>query len=134
MDNIRDLKDADLIKTIALPVNAVTVVTASIDLGGAGVALEEVDTVLSTTAATGVDTKVITGVIQDSADNSSFAAISGLGSLTVTATSTGAGGYPASSARFVLPRTTRRYVRAAFTGTALGGTASDGTGELSIRK
>lgn len=106
----RNLRDDDFTKTKALPAANANASTDALDLGQAKVqSLEEVEFEISVPAtASLVNTKVITFVVQDSADNSSFAAVDPAISTTVTG---GASGGAAKAVRFRLPSQTRRYVR-----------------------
>lgn len=134
MQNQRDLKDAELTKSTTLP-NADTAATntAGIDLGNTapGSAIQQqCELVVKTTAGTGVDTKTIAVSLEDSADNVTFAAITGLGTRTITSVGTV---YPASEFRWAPPAHIRRYVRAHAVGVTGGGNATDATMELSAR-
>lgn len=108
----RAIKDA-LLKTVkALPAAAASASQTAIDLGAVtpDVSLQNVEALLSVPATPSlVDTKTITYTFEDSADNSSFAAIAEL----ATKVSTGAGGTGAAavSHRVKLPPATRRYLR-----------------------
>jgi hypothetical protein len=107
----RALNDAELIKSKALPAAAASASTNSIDLGQ----LTQEETyfeVLLTVPATPalVDTKTITFTFEDSANDSSFAAITGLSTLVTTGA--GGAGAAATSRRVRLPATARRYIRA----------------------
>lgn len=104
------LNDARLIKTTALPAANATANGASIDLETtiADNALFEASLSVPATPAL-ADTKLITFTLQDSADNSTFAAIAGLSTLVVTGTASGG---PATERIVRLPPTTRRYIRA----------------------
>lgn len=128
------VRDADLVKSIALPNAAATVVTAGVDVGAGNATIDpvgsEAEVNLVTTLATGVDTKIITCKLQDSADNVTFADIAGLGTRTITAASSA---YAASTFKFRLPPHTRRYVRGSATGESGGGNASDGTLSLVVK-
>jgi hypothetical protein len=109
----RAFKDLQLIKTSALPAAAANNSTAAIDLqqAAAGVNLDKVDVEVAVPATPSlVDAKIITLTIQDSANGTDFAAVTGLATLVVT----GAGGVGAAAAtRTVkLPTGTRRYIRA----------------------
>jgi hypothetical protein len=109
----RAFKDLQLIKSSALPAAAANNSTAAIDLqqAAAGVNLDKVDVEVAVPATPSlVDAKVITFTIQDSANGTDFAAVTGLATLVVT----GAGGVGAAAAtRTVkLPTGTRRYIRA----------------------
>lgn len=125
--NERGLKDALLTVNTALPNAGNTVNTNGIDLGSATPypVTESFTAKVSTSAATGANNKNITVSIQDSADNTTFANVAGLGTLVVT--DDNGGGYSADSLEVQLPPGTRRYLRASATGEANGGNAADGT-------
>lgn len=131
-DNSRGFKDATLSATTALPNAANTVNTAGIDLGSATPypVTESFTAKVSTGAATGANNKNITVSFQDSADNTTFANISGTGTLVVT--DDNGGGYAADSLEISLPPGTRRYVRASATGEANGGNAADANVTLDL--
>lgn len=124
--NTRNLKDANFIKNVALPNAANTVNTNGMDLVQAVPypVTQYVVLQVNTSQSTGANTKNINIVIQDSADNSSFANIATLAVKVVAGNATN---YPSSSTNYSLPIATRRYVRAQATGEANGGDASDGT-------
>jgi hypothetical protein len=107
----RNIFDADLKKTSALPAAAAANYTASIDLGSEDDAvLEEieVEVVLPDVPAL-IDDKDITLTLKDSADDSSFSAIVGLDPIVVTGVDTpGADGV---TRKFRLPSSTRQYLR-----------------------
>lgn len=123
----RRLQDATLIKTVAMPSGATTANSTAIDLGKTlpFPITESFHAKISTSVATGANNKNITVKFQDSADNSTFANIAELGSLTVT--DANGAGYPVGSLTVQLPPDTRRYVRAQCTGEANGGNAANGT-------
>ena len=127
----RAILDANYIVTRALPASAsATVNSASLDLGDAvsGIPYATTETLnlqvlapaLSTTVAP--DTRTMTYVVADSADNSTFAAIGTLASQVQT----GAGGVGAAAATytFKLPPNTRRYIRLQITS---GASTTDGS-------
>jgi hypothetical protein len=123
----RRLKDAELTRTAALPNAGNTTTTNSVDLGKTKPfpVQDGFHVKLSTTTGNGANNKNITVRVQDSADNSTFANITALGSLVVT--DAAGDGYPAGSLTVALPPGTRRYVRAAATGEANGGNAANGS-------
>lgn len=131
-DNSRGLKDATLSATTALPNAGNTVNTGGIDLGSATPypVTESFTAKISTGAATGANNKNITVVLQDSADNTTFANVAGLGTLTVT--DDNGGGYSAGSLEVSLPPGVRRYLRASATGEANGGNAADANVTLDL--
>jgi hypothetical protein len=116
--NTRTVGDANFATTVALPNAAsTTVYSTSFDLGDPiegtnfptpeTINLAVVGPALSTTILP--DTKTMTYTVQDSADNSSFAAIGTLAAQVQT----GAGGAGAAAIApiFKLPPNTRRYIR-----------------------
>ena len=118
----RQIQDALLTALIALPAAAASANTAGIDLGQTTLDTthEVIDVLLTVPAVPAlVDTKTIIYTFQDSADNSTFAAIPEL----ATVTSTGAGGVGAAavSRRVKLPGSTRRYLRVNAAVLAAGG-------------
>jgi len=119
---IRRLTAIDLQKTTALPAAAATANGASINLetDTLGPFADDIEATISIDAVPNlVDAKTIIVTVQDSADNSSFAAIAGVGTLTVT----GASGTGAAAAvqRFKFPPATRQYVRASAAVLTAGG-------------
>lgn len=108
----RRLADANLTKTKALPAAGASNASASIDLGSTtlGAAGDNVEVEISLPATPSLaDTKSITLTLKDSADDSSFAAITGVSTLVVTGA--GGAGASASSRTIRLPSATRRYIR-----------------------
>lgn len=108
----RNLRDGDFEVTKALPAAAANNATDALDLGQEKVqSLEAIEFELAIPATPAlVDTKVITFTVEDSADNSSFAAVDPLVSTTVVGVATSQGG-TAKTVRFRLPSQTRQYVR-----------------------
>jgi len=105
-------KDLNLSVTKALPAAAATNYSDAIDLGAVapGASVEEIDLLLEVPATPSlVDAKTITFTFQDSADNSSFAAIAELATLVLTGASSA--GAAAATRRVKLPPSVRRYVR-----------------------
>ena len=134
MNSQRNIIDGELLVTAALPATASTAVSAGIDLGSTtlGAVAESIAALVKVPATPDLaDTKTITVSIQDSADNSSFAAIDGTGSLVLL----GAGGTGAAAAelRVKLPTTSRKYVRATATAVASAGDSTGVSLEFSIR-
>lgn len=123
---MRNITDALLTKTTALPAAAATANGESIDLGQAGDAsIESIEVQVAIPALANLaDTKSATLTIQDSADDSTFAAVTGLSTLAVTGA--GGAGAAASSRKVKLPSTVRRYIRASVAVDASGG---DNTGD-----
>ena len=129
--------DYNTTKVSALPAAASTTVNgASIDLGTtdpcAGPEHFEVKIsvpALNTTILP--DTRTLTVTLQDSADNSTFAAIVGLSTFVIT----GAGGVgvATTSTRYVrLPSVTARYIRASYVTGASTTDASAVSGTLAL--
>ena len=116
----RNLQDALLIKSSALPAANASNATASIDLTATTQDESPFEVSLSVPATPNLaDTKKITFTFEDSADNSSFAAIAPLATLVVTGTASGG----AAAERIVrLPGVTRRYIRASAAVESAGGT------------
>jgi len=111
-NRVRRLEDINLTKTKALPAAAATNYSDAIDFGSnrIGPLADDVEVVVSVPALPSlVDAKTLIITVQDSADNSSFAAVAGTPVITLT----GAGGVGASAldTRFKLPPLTRQYVR-----------------------
>ncbi len=118
----RSIQDANLRVTKALPAAGASNQTDPIDLGAAapGISVENIDLVVDVPATASLaDTKTHTLKVQDSADGSSFADVA----LLATQTRTGAGGAgaAASSYRWKLPPSIRRYIRISQTVEASGG-------------
>ena len=103
----------DLLLTVsrALPAQNTNANSSVIDLGTAlpDIALESVDLVISVPATTCATGQTITFTIQDSADNSSFAAIARLATLVLTGASNATAA--TGEIRYRLPSNTRRYLR-----------------------
>lgn len=110
--NARNIADAALQKTKALPAAAAANYSDGIDLGQVlGGKIEGLNVVLECPALPAlVEAKTVTFTIKDSADNSTFAAIAELATTVVTG-GTG-GGAAATEVRFRLPPSARRYIRA----------------------
>lgn len=121
----RLIRDAGLSANVALPNAANTVNTAGVDLGATTPfpTTEGFQVRLTTDVATGANSKNINVIVQDSADNSTFANIAGMGSVPHTGN---AANHIATNTIFSLPPGTRRYVRGSATGEANGGDSSDG--------
>ena len=122
---LRNIKDANLIKTLALPAAGATAYTASVDLAvtSPGEAVRAFDVQVTVDATTTlVNTKTCTITLQDSADNSSFADITGTGTMVVTGTSGNVSAL--TSFQVTLPVGVRRYIRASATIPGDGGTCT----------
>lgn len=110
---IRRLTAIDLQKTKALPAAAASASTASVNFESTtlGPAADDIEATISIDATPSlVDDKTIIITVEDSADDSSYTAIAGVGTLTVTGA--GGAGAAAASQRFKFPPATRQYVRA----------------------
>lgn len=108
----RRLQDANLVKTKALPAAAAANYSDSIDLGQTtlGPAADHIEVEISIPAtASLVDDKTITLTLKDSADDSTFTAIPSI--ATLVQTGAGGAGASATSRRFKLPPSCRRYIR-----------------------
>lgn len=107
----RTITDADLTVTTALPAAAANADSDSLDFGAASTAaLETVELEIilpATPDLTEGDT--ITLNIQDSADDSSFAAVEELEPIVVTGAGSAAGG-PATTRKYRLPSSAKRYI------------------------
>jgi hypothetical protein len=127
----RTIKDAQLTTNIALPNAANTVNTNGIDLAATTPypVTEKFNVRVDTAVATGANSKNINVVVQDSADNSTFANIVGMGAAVHAGN---AANHIAANTIFSLPPGTRRYVRASATGEANGGDSSDGKLTISL--
>lgn len=124
--NTRALRDANYIKNVALPNAGNTVNTNGMNLVQAVPfpMTTKVTLQVNTTASVAANSKNINIVIQDSADDSTYANIA---TLAVTRVAGNATAHAASSTNYALPPGTRQYVRAQATGEADGGDASNGT-------
>jgi hypothetical protein len=129
---LRELQDALLTANVALPNAANTVNTAGIDLGVTQPypTTEAFQVRLATSVATGANSKNINVIVQDSADNVTFANIAGIASVAHAGNSAN---HIAANTNFSLPPATRRYIRGSATGEANGGDSSDGTLTISLR-
>lgn len=114
------LKDANLIKTVALPAAAASAHTEVIDLMQGPYQEPRFEVELSFPALPSLaDGKTASATLEDSADGMTFAAIAALEPLVVT----GAGGDGSALAvrKVRIPSDTRRYLRAALAVDADGG-------------
>ena len=134
--NARSVRDVNFIVTSALPNAANTVNTSGIDFwAGANPpsgSLPYATTqyvwanVGCTTSGTGANNKNINVVLQDSADNGNWTNLFAPGAIVYQTTDNNGGGFNVSNKSFLLPPTTRRYVRASATGEANGGNGTNG--------
>lgn len=118
----RNIQDASFTSTVAIAQAGAN--TAGFDLEQViGGDVEKVVFELSAPAASGItNAKIITYALEDSADNSTFAAVDP--AISTTQTAAGGVGVAAKTIRFRVPANTRRYVRIAQTMTATAGTVS----------
>lgn len=125
--------DALLTITNALPTQTNTVNSASVDLGVAAPALAGThsDFLISAPDGAALNTgQTLTFTIQDSADNSTFAAVAALPTYVVTGASNLV---PAGSNRtFRLPPGIRRYVRVSCAASATAGTSASASFTASL--
>lgn len=111
IENTRNLRDASLRATIALPAAGASANTPGINLGTASpgrVPAVELAVEVPATPAL-VDTKKLTLTVQDSADGVTFAAVADLPQI--VATGAGGTGAAAIARRFPLPIGLQQYVR-----------------------
>lgn len=122
MASTRNIQDAAFSNTKAFAAAGATAVHTGFDLSSTtiGAAAEQVEAYVAFPTTTAlVEAKTIIASFEDSANDSSWAAVTGMGSLTVTG---GVGnGSAAASANFKIPSTCRRYLRATVTVLAGGG-------------
>ncbi len=113
-------KDANFIATAVLAQAGVNSTGFDLEQVQGGL-IEGIQLEVAVPAVAGIsDTKVLTFTLQDSADNSNWAAVDP--SVTTTVTGAGGTGTPAKTVEFPLPPNTRRYIRIAQTATATSGT------------
>ena len=108
---IHTRRDALLKSVKAPPAAAGTAVSTAIDLGNAtpGAVGDKIEVEIAIPAPPAlVETKTITVTLHDSADNSSFSAITGLETVVVTGGTGGAG--PAVTRTARLPSSSRRHI------------------------
>ena len=129
----RRVQDARLYANVALPNAANTVNTSGIDLGSSQPypVTGDFEVVINLNGGAGANSKNINAVLQDSADNVTFANIAGLAMLTTT--DNNGAGYNVATRVHVLPPATRQYIRASATGEANGGNAANSTMELILK-
>jgi hypothetical protein len=127
----RALKDAKLIVTKVFPAAAANDDTTTIDLQSAGYKPETIALNIAWPALPNLaDAKTIIFTVKDSADDSSYAAINGGPSYTLT----GAGGVgvAAGNVNLRLPATTRRYIRVNRAVLTAGGDNTAATNTVSL--
>ena len=130
----RTLRDTSLAKTKALPAANASNTSDVLDLTSVNpgrTAGDQFELLVELPATPSlVDTKKVTLTIEDSADNSTFAAVADLPVITVTGAG-GAGG-TAVEHRFTPPASLRRYIRLAQTVEASGGDNTAKSATLSL--
>ena len=108
----------DLKYTVATALHTTAANSASLDLEQVtGGDVERIVGEIISPASAATTSKICTYTLQDSADNSSFAAVDPAVTTTITAASSA---LAAKTVRFRFPPNTRRYVRIAQTGDTLG--------------
>ena len=116
-------RSQDLLLTVsrALPAQNTSAATSAIDLGSVlpDTALESIELVISVPATTCATGQTITLTPQDSADNSSWAALSRVAPLVLTGASNATAA--TGELRYRLPSNTRRYFRVNITMSATTG-------------
>ncbi len=129
---MREIQDAGLKVTFALPNAANTVNSNAIDLGSTTPypVTENIQVRLSATVATAANSKNINYVLQHSAE--AAANFTNIGALAVKVVAGNATNAPAFTHNVALPPDTKRYLRVSATGEANGGNSADGTGTLQI--
>lgn len=122
---MRNIQDAELNNSVALPAAGASASAASHNLGGANDPIvEAIDFEISVPATPDlVDAETLTFTVEDSADDSSFAAIEELATFVVTGD--GGNGADATSRKVKLPGSTKQYVRVS---AAVSASAGDNTG------
>lgn len=116
----RSIKDAALIQSKNLPAAGASASTTAIDLQAVDASFERIEVEIAVEAVPALaDTKTNTVTLEDSADNSSFAAIAALS--TVVQTGAGGTGAAAVTRQVRLPSGARRYLRATSAIAAAGG-------------
>jgi len=131
LENQRNLSDAALTASVALPsANNTNVTTTSFSLNGQSFATSEqyaVQVDVDPLANFGTS-GALTVVIQDSADNVTFANITKLGSVTIAANTT-----TTTTAQFRLPPDARPYIRGLAAITTNNGNISANNVTVSLR-
>jgi|SRR3974390_1022071 len=125
--NTRAIRDINYIANVALPNAANTVNTNALDLIQAVPypTTQYVIAQVTIAAGNGANNKNINAVIQDSADNVTFANVVGLAAPLMVSADNNGGGLTSNAFGVLLPPTCRRYIRAQATGEANGGNANN---------
>ncbi len=117
---MHSLKDAELIRTLALPAAGASASTASIDLAATTQVESHFEVEIAVPAMPNLaEGKTATVMLEDSANDVNFAPIAGLAPLEVTGGV--GGGASAASLRVRLPNSARRHLRATADVEAAGG-------------
>lgn len=117
---IRDIRDADLIVSTALPAQNTNANSLAIAIGSSFPEGAQVEIAVPATPSL-ASGQTLTFTLQDSADGSSYAAIPELATLVVTG---GGGGGAAATRTVQLPPNARKFLRA---NCAAGATAGNNT-------
>ena len=137
--NSRTILDANYIVTRTLPATATTLYSSSLDLGDAvsGIPYATTETLNVQIVAPALssspkiaDSGTVTYTLEDSADNSSFAAVTGLSTLVQTGAASA--GAAAATRTIKLPPATRRYIRLNVTSATSPGDLSTATATLQL--
>jgi hypothetical protein len=132
--NTPGIRDINLEASVALPAAGATATSPSIDLGTTtpGSAPRAFLGFYVPAATALANTKNLVFTVQDSADNSSFAAL--VGAPVITITGPASGGSPAytQDPQAKLPRNTRRYLRFTVTADSASGNVTGVTARLSV--
>lgn len=118
----RNIQDKNYTSTVAIAQAGANTASFDLEQVTGGDINDVVFELVAPTAAGISDTKVVTYTLQDSADNSSWAAVDP--GISTTQTGAGGAGITAKTVRFRLPANTRRYVRIAQTMTSSAGTVT----------
>lgn len=130
--DLRDMRDAAIEKSVAMPTSAGTSTSAGVDLqsNGANVRRNAELVIEAPLHASGVDTKTHTYTIEESDDDVTYAASANYAATVNTAT---ASGFPAFEKRFPLFPTTKRYVRMVIVGNSGSGNTSSKNASIGLR-
>lgn len=128
----RNVTDALLTVSTAIPTQNTNVNGTAIDLGQTSPwpVMDDVEVLVTLPAqASMTNGQTVTATLQDSADNSSFAAISALATIVQTGASSAG---PAVTARVSLPSGVRRYLRINIASSATAGVSTAVSATLSL--